>query len=107
MIERPAKWLRNCPRRSLLEEIERFRAGSCRTTLVSDYPSRAKLVALDALHLSDVVVASGSSATQAGPDGPIVAAEAWALLEPCLMIGDRTDAGAAAPAARMAFRLIA
>ena len=112
MFERPGKWLRRAQRTALLEEIAAFRAAGGRTALVSDYPARAKLRALGAESLFEVVVASGE------PNGPMRLKphpqgylRAAALLgvdpEHCLVIGDRDDAdGAAAQAAKMAFRRI-
>lgn len=112
MVQRPCRWLARVRRRGLLAEIAAFRATGGRTALVSDYPARAKLAALGAQDLFEVVVASGE------PDGPprlkphpggyLRAAERLGV-EPaaCLVLGDRDDAdGAAARAAGMAFRLV-
>jgi HAD superfamily hydrolase (TIGR01549 family) len=112
MLERPGKWLRRAQRTALLQEIAAFRAAGGRTALVSDYPARAKLRALGVESLFEVVVASGEpngpKRLKPHPQGYLRAA---ALLgvdpEHCLVIGDRDDAdGAAAQAAKMAFRRI-
>jgi putative hydrolase of the HAD superfamily len=112
MIERPGKWLSLFRRRALLEEIRAFKASGGRTALVSDYPARQKLAALEAAPLFDVIVASGE------PEGPrrlkphpsgVLRAAAALGVEParCLVIGDRPDAdGAAARSAGMAFRRV-
>jgi len=112
MIERPAKWLSLFRRRSLLAEIDAFRAAGGRTALVSDYPARRKLEALGAAPLFDVIVASGEpegpSRLKPHPSGVLRAAAALGI-EPgrCLVIGDRPDAdGLAASAAGMAFRQV-
>ena len=113
MVERPGKWLRPLRRRSLIREIEAFRARGGRCALVSDYPARQKLSALGLTELFEVVVASGESQgpTRLKPDpsGYLTAARLLGL-DPaeCLVVGDRDDAdGAAARAAGMAFRWIA
>jgi HAD superfamily hydrolase (TIGR01549 family) len=112
MFERPGKWLQRAQRTALLEEIAAFRKTGGRTALVSDYPARDKLRALGVEALFEVVVASGEpngpSRLKPHPQGYLRAA---ALLgvppEQCLVIGDRDDAdGAAAQAAKMAFRRI-
>jgi HAD superfamily hydrolase (TIGR01549 family) len=112
MFERPGKWLSRFKRAELLDEIRAFRASGGRTALVSDYPARAKLEALGASALFDVVVANGE------PDGPrrlkpdpegFLKAAALLAVAPheCLVIGDREDAdGEAARAAAMGFRLV-
>lgn len=112
MVKRPGPWLRRFRRASLLAEIAGFRAGGGRTALVSDYPAREKLKALDAESLFEVVVASGEAGgpprLKPSPDGYLAAARALGV-EPvrCLVIGDRDDAdGEAARRAGMAFRLI-
>lgn len=112
MIERPGKWLRLARRASLLKEIADFHAAGGRTALVSDYPASAKLRALGASELFDVVVANGEHAElrhlKPRPEGFLLAARTLGV-EPgaCLVIGDRDDAdGAAARAAGMDFRLV-
>ncbi len=112
MIERPQKWIRRFRRDALLSEIREYRAAGGRTALVSDYPARGKLEALDATALFDVVVASGEPGgprrLKPDPDGYLTAARRLEV-DPgdCLVIGDRDDAdGAAARAAGMAFRKV-
>lgn len=112
MVARPCGHLRRHARHELLEEIERFRQSGGQTALVSDYPARDKLRALEADRLFDVVVASGE------PDGPprlkphpagyLRAAERLGVPPTaCLVIGDRDDAdGVAARRAGMQFRLV-
>ncbi len=112
MFRRPGKWIRRFPRASLLAELHAFKAAGGRTALVSDYPAQQKLDALGAGSLFDVIVANGEKNGPArlkpDPQGYLHAA---ALLDvaprACLVIGDRDDAdGAAARAAKMAFRLV-
>jgi HAD superfamily hydrolase (TIGR01549 family) len=112
MIDRPGKWVRRFRRQSLLDEIRAFREAGGKTALVSDYPARAKLVALGALDLFDVIVASGERdgphRLKPDPDGYLRAARSLGA-DPgrCLVIGDRDDAdGEAARAAGMAFRRV-
>jgi putative hydrolase of the HAD superfamily len=112
MVLRPGKWLRRFRRRSLLDEIASFRAAGGRTALVSDYPARDKLRALEAAELFEVVVASGEEGgprrLKPKPDGFLAAAAALQV-EPasCLVIGDRDDAdGEAARRAGMTFRKV-
>ncbi len=112
MFERPGKWIRRFPRRSLLAEVRAFRAQGGRCALVSDYPAERKVTALGARELFDVVVANGEAhgprRLKPDPEGYLRAAELLKV-EParCLVIGDRDDAdGAAARAAQMAFRLV-
>ncbi|MFO0564391.1 MAG: HAD-IA family hydrolase [Polyangiaceae bacterium] len=112
MIERPQKWIRRFRRDALLSEIREYRAAGGRTALVSDYPARGKLEALEAAALFDVVVASGEPGgprrLKPDPDGYLTAARRLEV-DPgdCLVIGDRDDAdGAAARAAGMAFRKV-
>jgi HAD superfamily hydrolase (TIGR01549 family) len=112
MIARPGKWIRRFRRDELLQEIRSYKESGGRTALVSDYPARQKLAALEALDLFDVVVASGE------PDGPrrlkpdpagyLEAARRLGVApERCIVIGDRDDAdGAAARAAKMSFRRV-
>ncbi|MBI1903240.1 MAG: HAD-IA family hydrolase [Planctomycetia bacterium] len=112
MFQRPGKWLHLFRRRGLLTAISRFRALGGRSALVSDYPATAKLRALRAASLFDVVVACGE------PDGPrrlkphadglLLAAQKLGI-EPaaCLVLGDREDAdGEAARRAGMGFQNI-
>jgi HAD superfamily hydrolase (TIGR01549 family) len=112
MLERPGKWLRMFRRRSLLAEIQAFRAAGGVTALVSDYPATQKLAALGARELFDVVVGSGEpggpSRLKPHPGGMLKAADALGVApRDCLVIGDREDAdGLAAQAAGMAFRLV-
>lgn len=112
MVERPGKWVRRFRRDALLAEIRSFREAGGRTALVSDYPARAKLTALGALELFDVVVASGEPGgpkrLKPDPAGYLEAARRLGVApERCLVIGDRDDAdGEAARAAKMAFRQV-
>lgn len=112
MVERPGKWLRLARRSDLLAELARFRAAGGRSALVSDYPARAKLSALGAAGLFDVVVAAGEpdgpARLKPAPDGLLGAARALGVAPAeCLVIGDRDDAdGEAARRAGMAFRRV-
>lgn len=112
MIVRPSRWLRCFRRRPLLDEIASFRERGGRTALVSDYPARAKLAALDATELFDVVVANGETTKpyqlKPSPQPFVMAAELLGVpSEACLIVGDRLDAdGLAAQRAGMAFRHI-
>lgn len=112
MIRRPGKWLRLFRRRRLLAEIATFRRQGGRTALVSDYPARDKLAALDAAQLFDAVLAVGEPGgprrLKPWPDGYLMAAERLDVAPgDCLVIGDRPDAdGEAARRAGMAFRRI-
>jgi len=112
MQRRPGKWIRRFRRTDLLAEIAGFRAQGGRTALVSDYPARLKLDALEATALFDAVIASGEPGgperLKPHPDGYLAAAARLGIEPPaCLVIGDRTDAdGRAAEAAGMRFRLI-
>jgi FMN phosphatase YigB (HAD superfamily) len=112
MVERPGKWLRRHRRKSLIAEIEGFRAAGGKTALVSDYPASKKLAAMGIAHLFDVVVSNGEeggpAALKPAPAGFLSAAERLSLTaSECLVIGDRDDAdGAAARAAGMDFRLV-
>lgn len=110
MIDRPGKWLRLFRREELLREIRAFRSGGGKTALVSDYPARRKLAALDAAALFDACVASGEpegpGELKPSPEGYLRAAKLLGV-DPrkCLVIGDRPDAdGEAARAAGMHFR---
>ena len=112
MQERPSRWIRLFRRRGLIEEIRHFRERGGRTALVTDYPAGAKLDALGASELFEVVVSSGEPGgpkrLKPDPEGYLLAAAALGI-EPshCLVIGDRDDAdGEAARAAKMAFRRI-
>ena len=112
MFARPGRWLRLFRRRGLLEEIARFRANGGQTALVSDYPARVKLAALEATELFDVVVANGESNSpyrlKPSPQPFVSAARQLGLpCDQCLVLGDRLDAdGMAARQAGMAFRHI-
>ena len=112
MFARPGRWLRRFRRRGLLAEIARFRANGGRTALVSDYPARVKLAALEATELFDVVVANGETTApyrlKPSPQSLISAANQLGLpCNQCLVLGDRLDAdGLAAQQAGMAFRHI-
>jgi putative hydrolase of the HAD superfamily len=112
MIRRPAKWLRLFRRRKLLAEIAAFRRRGGRTAVVSDYPARDKLTALDASQLFDVVLANGEPGgprrLKPWPDGYLMAAERLGVAPvDCLVLGDRPDAdGEAARRAGMMFRRI-
>ena len=112
MIRRPAKWLRLFRRRKLLAEIAAFRRQGGRTAVVSDYPARDKLTALDAAQLFDIVLANGEPGgprrLKPWPDGYLMAAERLEVAPgDCLVLGDRPDAdGEAARRAGMAFRRI-
>jgi HAD superfamily hydrolase (TIGR01549 family) len=110
MHDRPGKYLKRFERASLLGEIREYRRAGGKTALVSDYPASRKLAALGADNLFDTVVASGEVGGPArlkpDPEGYLLAAARLGVSpERCLVIGDREDAdGAAAAAARMAFR---
>ena len=112
MIERPGRWIHRFRRAGLLEEIAAFRSAGGRTALVSDYPARSKLRALQAADRFDVIVANGEEGgpprLKPWPDGYQLAAQRLDV-EPgrCLVIGDRTDAdGDAATAMGADFRLV-
>ncbi|HVU04480.1 MAG TPA: HAD family hydrolase [Polyangiaceae bacterium] len=113
MHERPGPWIKRFLRRSLLAEIRSFRERGGKTALVSDYPARKKLAAAGVADLFDEVVASGEPGgpprLKPDPAGYLLAAERLGVApERSLVIGDREDAdGAAARAAKMAFRRIA
>ena len=112
MFARPGRWLRRFRRHELLKEIARFRASGGRTALISDYPARVKLAALEATDLFDVVVANGETTIpyrlKPSPDAFVLAAGQLGIsCEQCLVLGDRLDAdGLAAQRAGMAFRHI-
>lgn len=112
MFARPGRWLRRFRRRGLLAEIAQFRASGGRTALVSDYPARVKLAALEAADLFDVVVANGETTTpyrlKPSPQAFATAANQLGVRhDECLVLGDRLDAdGLAAKQAGMAFRYI-
>ncbi|MFT7668303.1 MAG: FMN phosphatase YigB (HAD superfamily) [Planctomycetota bacterium] len=112
MVKRPCRWLPRLRNRGLLAEISNYRQLGGKTALVSDYPARAKLKALGASDLFDVVVANGEAdgPTQLKPSpvGFLAAAEGLGVApEDCLVIGDRDDAdGEAARRAGMAFRKV-
>lgn len=109
---RPGKWLWLFRHRRLLHEIVQFHKNGGKTAVVSDYPASAKLSALRAANLFDVVVANGERGGPArlkpSPDGYLLAAERLGVSpENCLVIGDRDDAdGLAARHAGMAFRKV-
>jgi HAD superfamily hydrolase (TIGR01549 family) len=112
MFHRPGPWLHLFRRRSLIHEIVTFRHGGGRTALVSDYPAKAKLQALGADHLFDILIASGEPGgpprLKPAPDGYLLAACRLGV-DPahCLVIGDRLDTdGEAARRAGMAFRKV-
>ncbi len=112
MFARPGRWLHRFRRRGLLEKIARFRASGGRTALVSDYPARVKLAALEAAELFDVVVANGETTTsyrlKPSPQAFVSAADQLGVrYDECLVLGDRLDAdGLAAQHAGMAFHRI-
>ena len=113
MFERPLKWVARVKRQNLLDELASFRAGGGKTALVSDYPASAKLKALGAAELFDVVVSNGEpggpSKLKPDPEGYLSAAQRLGV-EParCLVIGDRDDAdGAAARSAGMTAHIVA
>ncbi|HEX2671938.1 MAG TPA: HAD family hydrolase [Polyangiaceae bacterium] len=112
MIERPGKWIRRFPRRSLLAELRAFKGQGGRTALVSDYPAARKIDALGVRSLFDVIVANGEAdgprRLKPDPEGYLHAAELLKVPPSrCLVIGDRDDAdGEAARAGKMAFRLV-
>ena len=112
MFRRALKWIVAARRGGLLRQLAHYRAAGGRTALVSDYPARAKLRALGAVHLFDAVVANGEPGgprrLKPSPEGYLLAAERIGV-EPrrCVVVGDRDDAdGAAARAAGMSFRLV-
>ena len=113
MFARPGRWLRRFRRHELLKEIACFRANGGRTALVSDYPARTKLAALEATELFDVVIANGETTTpyrlKPSPEAFVLAANQLGIrCGECLVLGDRLDAdGLAAQRAGMAFRHIA
>jgi putative hydrolase of the HAD superfamily len=112
MVDKPCKWIRLFRRKTLLDEIQAFRANGGKTALVSDYPARSKLRALRAEALFDTVVANGEpdgpSALKPSPEGYLAAARRLGIdASRCLVIGDRDDAdGEAARRAGMGFRLV-
>lgn len=112
MFRRPLRWLRRWRREALVAELTAFRDRGGRVAVVSDYPARAKLQALDVGHLAEVVVACGEPGgpgrLKPWPDGFLAAADRLGV-EPtsCLVVGDRADAdGLAARRAGMAFRRV-
>lgn len=110
MFERPGPFIRRHRRDDLVDELIEFRAGGGKTALVSDYPARVKLAALDVADLFDAVVANGEEADlrrlKPDPCGYLLAARRLGIApECCLVIGDRADAdGIAAEGAGMRFR---
>ena len=112
MFERPLKWVARSKRQALLDALRKYRGQGGKTALVSDYPASAKLRALGAAELFDLVVSNGEpggpSKLKPDPEGYLSAAQRLGI-EParCLVIGDRDDAdGAAARAAGMGLCLI-
>lgn len=112
MFRRPLKWVARSRRADLLADIAGFHRGGGKTALVTDYPASAKLSALGAVELFDVVVSNGEpggpSKLKPDPEGYLSAAERLGVRpEACLVIGDRDDAdGAAARAAGMSVHII-
>lgn len=112
MFQRPLKWVARSRRALLLKTLAQYRSGGGKTALVSDYPASAKLQALGAAGLFDLVVSSGEpggpSKLKPDPEGYLSAAERLGVSpDACLVIGDRDDAdGAAARAAGMAVHII-
>ena len=112
MFVRPGRWLRRFRREDLIKEIAQFKANGGRTALISDYPVRVKLQALEATGLFDVVVANGETderyRLKPAPDALLLAARLLGVAPAeCLVLGDRPDAdGLAAQRAGMAFRRI-
>lgn len=112
MFRRPLKWVARSKRADLLDEIGRYRAAGGKTALVTDYPASAKLSALGAVALFDLVVSNGEpggpSKLKPDPEGYLSAAARLGVPpEACLVIGDRDDAdGAAARAAGMSVHII-
>jgi FMN phosphatase YigB (HAD superfamily) len=112
MFACPGRWLRRFRRTSLLQAAYAFRAEGGRIAVVSDYPARAKLLALDCEDLAECVVACGEAKgprwLKPHPDGYSLAAERLGVsAAECLVIGDRIDAdGAAAERAGMAFQRV-
>lgn len=112
MFRRPLKWVARSKRTALLLQLASFREGGGKTALVSDYPASAKLQALGAAGLFDLVVSNGEpggpSKLKPDPEGYLTAAQRLGVgPEACLVIGDRDDAdGVAARAAGMAVHII-
>ena len=112
MFRRPLKWVARSKRADLLDELRRYRAGGGKTALVTDYPASAKLSALGAVELFELVVSNGEpggpSKLKPDPEGYLSAASRLGVPpEACLVIGDRDDAdGAAARAAGMSVHII-
>ena len=112
MFRRPLKWVARSKRTALLLQLARFRESGGKLALVSDYPAAAKLEALGAAGLFDLVVSNGEpggpSRLKPDPEGYLSAARRLGVgPEACLVIGDRDDAdGVAARAAGMAVHII-
>lgn len=112
MFTRPGRYLRASRRKSLISEIEAFRAQGGKSALVTDYPATTKLRDMQLAYLFDEVVANGEpggpSRLKPDPEGYLSAAERLGVPPAqCLVIGDRADAdGEAARTAGMRFRLI-
>lgn len=109
MFQRPRRWLPLFRRRWLFSAVAAFRGLGGRTAIVSDYPAHAKLTALSAEGLFDVVVdtatCDGPRCLKPSPEGYLLAAQKLNLApSACLVVGDRADAdGAAATAAGMRY----
>ena len=112
MFRRPGPWIRRFRRRALLSEIDAFHRSGGKTALVSDYPAREKLAAMNVGDLFDIVVANGEEPgpgrLKPWPDGyQLAAARLGVPPEACLVIGDRDDAdGEAARRAGMDYRQV-
>lgn len=112
MFRRPLRWLRRWRREAVVAELHAFRDRGGRVAVVSDYPARVKLQALEVTALVDAVVACGEPGgpgrLKPWPDGFLAAADRLGV-EPtaCVVLGDRPDAdGLAARRAGMAYRRI-
>ena len=113
MVARPGRHLRRARREELVSELREAREAGTQLALVSDYPARIKLRALELEDLFEVVVASGESdgphTLKPNPGAFLLAAERLGV-DParCRVLGDRADAdGEAARRAGMDFQLIA
>jgi HAD superfamily hydrolase (TIGR01549 family) len=112
MMIRPRKWIRLFRRRSLIQELLRYKQQGAKLALVSDYPLSLKVQSLRREIEFDAIVASGEPGGPAqlkpSPEGYLTAAAALGIhASQCQVIGDRPDAdGAAAAAAGMDFRLV-
>jgi FMN phosphatase YigB (HAD superfamily) len=112
MFVRPGRWLRAFRRQGFLRAISQYRTRGGKTALVSDYPARHKLAAMQTSDLFDVVIACGESGGPCGlkpdPSGLLLASEQLQVSAgDCLVIGDRYQVDdEAAYRARMDFRHI-